>query len=151
MATLCDKTVQSIQGIMMTSSGYLGSIQTIENGKGSPICPWYLAGQLGQVINITLINFSRLPPKTDSSLADGMKKPRQCYQLAIIKDSGNSYPVTECDLATRKKHILVSKGASVEILILTKQQPDVNFLLFYQGLCSIASFHARVRVPFTRV
>ncbi len=52
----CDKAT----GSAMAASGYIGSVQTAESSRGGPLCPWIIAAQSGQVINITLINFSRL-------------------------------------------------------------------------------------------
>lgn len=68
--TACDKAIHGNSqagSAVMAASGYIGSVQTEESTRGGPLCPWIIAGQPGQVINITLVNFSTLPASSTSA------------------------------------------------------------------------------------
>ena len=104
--------------------GYLSAKQAKETGAGSLACPWQLAAQQGQRINISIIDFN---PITDVT---------NCVPIAFITDIKSRENRTVCKPNERSQHVFSSKGNSVQIQIITSTTGTLNaeeFLLHYRG------------------
>jgi len=114
-------------------SGYLASTVTMENGKGSPECPWRILVSLGQRINITLVNFHGRAMESLPVDSRNVKVVRVCYQLAIIREAHYFRTLTECDGSPRYSPAYMSSTNSVDIGVLVTKTSKIYFLLHYQS------------------
>ena len=132
VVTAQDQVCRTDVPITLTSpTGYISSSITMETGRGSQACPWRIEVLPGQRINITLYNFARAGGGEDAGLAE--RKPKVCYQYAVLREKDYVRAITECEGATRRSIAYVSTSNVVEVNILARKTHEVHFLLHYEG------------------
>ena len=113
------------------SQGLLTSLTAQQQGLGTDSCPWVIYAQPGQLVNITLWDFTQGP---------GSDSP-YCRVYASITDLGSrtSKNVVACDGEATVKRVYTSKGqrVAVEVTFLVSSQADPAennfFALKYEG------------------
>ena len=104
--------------------GYISAAVAKDTGAGSLKCPWKISVQLGQRINISIVDFH---PVTDTI---------NCIPLAYIVDVTSKENRTVCKPNERSQQVYVSTGNSVQIQMITASTSLNNqeaFLLHYGG------------------
>ena len=111
----------------------------METDRGSRDCPWIIRTAPGQRLNITLINFARVPPLETAAGAPDPEEdfgPKVCYHLAKIEDrDGYSKTVTGCEREARQKVVHTTTSNEVQISVeSTDETSQTYFLLHYTGI-----------------
>jgi len=108
---------------------------------GSRSHPWLLEAQTGQLVNISLLDFSgrgrRTQLDTRGLVSDDCSPAHVQYGYIVDKTSKNNVSICSTDAQQRHKHVYQSNGNLVEV-VLNPQQPanedsPQNFLLAFEG------------------
>ena len=112
-----------------TSAGFLSSSMALKTGCGQHSTPYVLEGKSGQKLNISLLDFSWKDNETDD--------PSQCASYGYILDTESDDVTTICGNTRRQKHIYISAGHSVQILLESSQLEDNKFIIGFKGICCV--------------
>ena len=129
----------SSQPILVTSStGYLSNAITEATAKGSTACPWFIKGQPGQTIQLTLIDFGvwrgdwgqRSVGRRRQSSKTGL-----CHMYGEIEEPGTGSRVTVCGGDRRETIVYQSDTHEVRVHLVdpARAADPVYFVLHYQG------------------
>ena len=106
----------------VNSEGYISSYVTQKTSCGDSDNPWLLSADVGQRINITLVDFAITTGNSND------KNDFQCDVYAIIRD-GSSTAITNTVCGGQKKNIVpvfISTSNSVEIKLVGKSIQQGN-------------------------
>ena len=107
---------------------YLSSDVTGRLGCGSEAAPWVLSAEEGQQINMTLIDFYWDDGGAECSVEYG-----------YIIDGGRPDTVTFCGGQTRTRHLTISTGDVVQIVIKEDLLEKFRFLVEFHGkICAFS-------------
>ena len=117
----------------MSTEGYLSSYITRQTGCGNADHPWMLKAEIGQRINITLIDFT-----SNQNTLSGVNS-NVCMVYATIRESDSAITHTVCGGKGHKViPVFMSASNKVEVKIVSKpKQTDSNdghFLLKFKGI-----------------
>ena len=103
--------------------GYISTTVAKDTNAGSLNCPWQLAAQQGQRINISLIDFHPLTDTLD------------CIPVAYITEVKSHENRTVCKPNERNQHILISNSNIMHIQLVPSTSIDSQeaLLLHYEG------------------
>ncbi|ELU09978.1 hypothetical protein CAPTEDRAFT_221826 [Capitella teleta] len=120
----CD-FVRTVEG-----SGYISNLITRETGCGSTECPWRIAADPGQQIQVTLLDYG---VKEEGA---GLPTSSVCKVYAVLKEGNPARTETVCGgLPNRHRIVYVSQTHSLEIRVRSKStSTDDHFLLHYKRM-----------------
>jgi len=110
---------------------------------GSRSHPWLLEAQTGQLVNISLLNFSGHGRRTQLDIlglvSDDCSPAHVQYGYIVDKTSKNNVSICSRDAQQRHKHVYQSAGNLVEIVLTHHQLTGdemlpPNFLLAFEGI-----------------
>ena len=115
-----------------TAEGYIASSVTKSTGCGDASRPWILTAEVGQRINITLIDFAY------SESSDRSNENYDCIVYATIKDGDSGITHTVCGGGyNRAIPVFLSSSNAIEIRLVGKSIQQNNnegqYLLKYTG------------------
>ena len=105
------------------SEGYISAKVAMDTRGGSLKCPWQLAAQHGQRINVSIVDFHPVIHTAN------------CIPVAYITDVTAKENRTVCKLYERNGHVYLSEGNNIQIQLITASSSMQNqeFLLHYEG------------------
>ena len=123
------------------SEGQTGFLSPTDTRWGKPTCPWRIEGRPGQYVNLTLHDYSYFGvPNT--------QQPAFCRQYLTVSDGPGSKPKTimSCSHELRHRTIYISRTneLSLYFLIDQKENPNIQFLLEFQGNIIVCEICIRV-------
>ena len=122
----------------MTSypSGYLASYVTELTGCGGPFTPWLIEATSGQTIQLTLFNFSLVPPSSSTRVMSSSS----CTAFVVVTEPAVvTRNVTVCggaDKTGRQRHVYSSVTNRLLVAVWLQQQIADDapyFMLKYEG------------------
>ena len=118
---------------LTSTEGTIANIVTHETRCGSHSAPWVIKALPGQVINLTLSDFSVLPLDDKQNTEDPETK---CIAYAILREKSVQKSNTVCGGRSTQGHIYISETSTLEIIILGNPaaDPSKHFLLHYKGI-----------------
>ena len=127
----------------MGNEGYISSYVTQQIGCGNTDQPWLLQAAAGQMINLTLIDF------TMNQYPSQEIETNQCLVYATIKEGNGAVTHTVCGGRGQKVvPVFLSISNTVEIRIISKSKQVNNyqgqFLLMYRG--NFSSIHLEFQI-----
>ena len=120
---------------IVSNRGYLASSVSMETGCGSAASPWIIEAELGQRINLTLLDFTAFSirlsspyeiPETTASLG-------VCHDLLVIRDGTNDVRISNCEVRPRVSAVYTSTTNAIEVQILAHRGFGTQFLVQYEG------------------
>ena len=120
--------------MVRSSTKYISSTTSEESKCGEETTPLNLEGKQGQQINISMLDFNWKPESGGEQSFHHHKCP---VRYGYIIDTDDNAVIDLCGGTKREKHVYLSKGSSLQIVITT----DVNtrFMLSYNGNITIKS------------
>ncbi len=128
---------------LTSSSGYISSLITKEMGLGSVHCPLVIKVDVGQTINLTLLNFIKALQSTDeNNVKYNSRRGDTCYELALIKETDATKggdvkrrPITVCAADERRRLIYTSISNELTVEITNRRLIDAvgPFVIKYEG------------------
>ena len=120
---------------LTASEGTIANVVTHETGCGSHNTPWVIKAQPGQVINLTMLDFSLISLDTPDTPVPNTEEPR-CIAYAILREKAESKTLTVCGGKKAKGHIYESVSDTLDVIILgnPSAEPSKHFLLHYKGM-----------------
>jgi len=121
--------------------GYLANLVTEATGCGNIRIPWLIVVKAGQIIRLTLYDFS-LAAHVEQRRRDKasgypiMDDPWPGQAYAVVNEPGDGHNLTIYGgRRTRKSVVFTSRGHEVEVAILTNDDISevVYYLLKYEG------------------
>ena len=104
----------------------LSSEVTHKSGCGSEAAPWVIQGKPGQQINISLLDFYWDDQQKDDSACP--------VEYGYIVDGETSDMATICGGSNRHKHLQISKGNMIQVVLKQEVVEEFRFLLQYSGI-----------------
>ena len=115
--------------------GYISNAITEISGCGSSVAPWRVVGEVGQTIELHLIDFAASP----SYKAQHDEVERHCPVYATIREDGVTLGQTICGGRTKDRHIYTSVDHVLDIEIPLQQDDKKKrfYLINYksESLC----------------
>ena len=152
----CNDTPDQVQaGEGYISGGLLPGLAASSGGRSaSPYtgCPWVIAAQSGQKINLTIINFDYRGATTGHRHSYRRKGHTgvSCTDVAMVTDGDTKQNIRLCEEQTREMKAYLSNSDTIELQIYNRALPSSSqsanglFLIQYKGkygLCSQIQFH----------
>ena len=111
--------------------GFIASVVTMETKCGSPQSPYVIEGEVGQRINITLMDFAYYDRLTGSGvgISNGASP---CEAYATFKESDGRPSTTLCGGRVRESVAYTSTTNRLQVTIIDRTSPRY-FLLKYHG------------------
>src|SRR6218665_3995978 len=129
--------------------GVLASIVSASTVCGSPKSPWLIEVQPGQIVNITLVDFSLQQFEGDPSYATP-----HCHVIVIIREKTTMKTETVCGGGPeglphgkewrRERNVFLSEHNVVEVRFNVEKITSTDaghFLLLYQGIATLLASH----------
>ena len=113
----------------------LSSDVTLSSGCGSEAAPWVIQGKPGQQIEVSLIDFY-----WDDKIGDNKNNQDTCaIEYGYIVDGETSNMATICGGSKRTKHLQVSAGDMIQVVIKHDIVDEYRFILEYSGWCQFSA------------
>ena len=119
------------QFISSSSSSSSSSSDSAVSSCGSKSHPWRLEAAAGQLINISLLDFTAA-----MSMSAAEKRPRDrvtCRQYGYVLEKWNKRNVSVCGAELRQSHVYISHSNNVQIFHPYLNNMQVKFLLKLTG------------------
>lgn len=111
--------------------GYLASSVTEHSNYGTSHCPWIIQVSPGQVVNVSLYDFSTWPAPSQS---DDSVSAKACTIVGTISDGSRVSEIRSCYGYQRLTHVYTSQSNHISIEIFTAAlRRKIYFLLKYEG------------------
>ena len=136
-----NKRCDNANYVELTSpEGTIANIVTHETGCGSHSAPWVIKALPGQVINLTMSDFSVLSLDDPDEAPTQTEEPR-CIAYAILREKSAQKSMTVCGGKRTEGHIYTSLTPVLEVIILGNPAagPTKHFLLNYKGTAKIST------------
>ena len=136
-----NKRCDNANYIELTSpEGTIANIVTHETECGSHSAPWVIKALPGQVINLTMSDFSVLSLDDPDEAPTQTEEPR-CIAYAILREKSAQKSMTVCGGKRTEGHIYTSLTPVLEVIILGNPAagPTKHFLLNYKGTAKIST------------
>ena len=120
---------------MTSQEGHIASMITEETGYGSAGCPWKIRVLPGQRINLTVFDFNRPWPFTNSQTFARSDTAEGCPISAVIDDESETKHIQLCDAGDRQRHLYLSSSneLSVHFAIRTMTTKHYYVMVHYKG------------------